>query len=338
MVANSFRLFLALNAVLLFRTISYGEEWPAPVLRAAIIQCSSLSIKPCQSVTAVIDVEADSSLTESAWRRIVHQTSQVVRVNGQEFRNRLSSSTSSLNDAADFRLRENRVKDTGVQTKEETKHRQIIVTMFLNGRDRECMFSTPGRQRMEFTVGDELLALEVDVNEPTPQEHEIIESINSLPVLLFLLDPEQKQCATAETLSIIESLMRHDTAHKKMLSLARGLAREGTSSMGSPTSPDFEERRLAAVRERYEWLAPFCFDEITSRIEATAAFKCGLFAGMLAGNTKDSQQAERYLAQRVELWNKVADSPLAFGETARAKECQAKIKAEQRGGVAPQSE
>lgn len=317
---------------------SNGNDELSRVVRADIVQHSPLSIKPCQSVTVVIELESEHPLSPLSWRRVTHQISQKVRVNGREFRNRLSSSMSSLNDAADFRLCENRMGDAGARSVQEVNNHQIIATMFLNGIDREYLFGESGQYQVEFIVGDEILALEIHVNEPTAEERRIIKAINDVPILLFLIDPEDSQYATVETLTLIESLARHDTAYKKMLSLARGLAHQGTRITASPTSPDFQEKRLAVVRQRYQWLAPFCSEKITSRLEATAALKCGLLAGMLATDMTHSKQAEKYLAQRDELWRKVATSPMAFGEAARAREYMAKLETEKREANSAESE
>lgn len=337
MVTNCFRILPGLSVAFVCSQVLYASESPARMVSADIVQHSSLTIKPCQTVTVVIEVKVEQAVEESHWRRIAHQISQTVRVNGREFRNRLSSPVSSLNDAADFRLCENRVSINGVRDGNKCDRRQIIATMFVNGADRECLFSESGRYQVEFVVGNEVLTLEVHVEEPTSEEHNIIEAISDVPVLLFLMDPEDSQYANAETLTLIESLVQHDTAYKKMLSLARGVAPESTRFIVPPTSPDFQEKRVAAVRARYEWLAPFCSDEITSRLQATAALKCGLFAGILAAHGSQDKQAAEYLAQRNELWHKVAASPMAFGEAARANEYLDRGKAEKREGNAPKT-
>ena len=47
----------------------------------------------------------------------------------------------------------------------------------------------------------------------------------------------------------------------------------------------------------------------------------------LAKATQDKSKAAAYLAQQVELWRKVADSPYGFNEGVKAKEALAQIEA-----------
>jgi hypothetical protein len=139
--------------------------------------------------------------------------------------------------------------------------------------------------------------------------------------------PSERKLATPETLGLIERLAQEDTDYKKWLSLSLGL---GLYHARRYDAKDEEKERVLAD-EVYGWLSPYCTGEISSRLEAQAAFWCGMHAWRLSKATDDKDKAAEYAAQQVELWRRVAESPYAFDEGAKAKQALAQIEAAAKG-------
>jgi hypothetical protein len=158
-------------------------------------------------------------------------------------------------------------------------------------------------------------------------ERDIIQDIGDENVRLFLMVPSERKLATPETLGLIERLAQQDTDYKKWLSLSLGL---GLYHARRYDAKDEEKERVLAD-EVYGWLSPYCTGEISSRLEAQAAFWCGMHAWRLSKATDDKDKAAEYAAQQVELWRRVAESPYAFDEGAKAKQALAQIEAAAKG-------
>jgi len=301
------------------------EPLPA-VVSAKVAAHSPLTVKPCQHANVILEVEVDRPILVGTWQRLVHAMSQLIRVNGVEYRNRLSSESSTLNSGAWFILREPRPL-RGPETGEMYRRRQVLIEFSLNSEERACLFREKGHYDIEIMPGDRVVNVEVIVEEPTPAEREVVEAISDLHVLLFLVKPMDRQYSTPETLALIERLARQDTSYKKWLSLSLGLGLQHARNFESGDE-DFEEKSRARAEQVNSWLSPYCTGEISSRLEATATYWRGMHLGWLARVTEDKSKAAAYLAQRDDLWRKLADSPYGFDEGAMAKEALGHIEAE----------
>lgn len=312
---------------------------PLPeVVSATVIGHSPSTIKPCQPTNVIVEVEVDRPIDLALWARVTRAMSELLRVNGVEYRNRLSSDSTTLNEAARFILIEPApATRTGVVPGAHRRAR-VLVEFLLKDKGQAYLFSDPGRYDIELLAGKQVIPVEVDVEVPTPAERRIIEAIDKNSVRFFLTIPRDRKLATPEVLGLIERLAREDTDYEKWLSLSLGLGLYHARKCG-PRDEDFEEKNRALAEEVYGWLSPYCTGEITSRVEALAADWCTNHLGGLARATEDKSKATEYRARRDELWRKLADSPYGFEQGARAKnalvQIEAAAKAEAETGSSP---
>lgn len=288
------------------------------VVSARIIGRSTLTIKPCQPANVILEVDVERPVDFALWRRVGRALSDVVIVNGKRFRNRMPERW-TLNDAAGFIIVDPApASRTGVPPGEQSQAR-FLVEFFLTGKPAEYLFDEAGRYEIELLAGEHVVGIQVDVEEPTATERQLVAAIGEIDILFFLVQPTDPQYCTPETLALIERLAQQDTDYKKWLSLTLGLGLYHARSFDARD----EEKSRALAEEVYGWLSPYCTGEITSRLEAQAAFWCGMHAWRLSKATDDKDKAAAYAAQQIELWRKVAESPYGFDEAAKAKQALA---------------
>ena len=311
-------------------TLALGLQQPAraplpEVVSAKMIGHSSLTIKPCQPTNVIIEVEVDRPIDFVLWRRVARAMSEVVIVNGEEFRNRMPE-RSTLNNAAGFIIVDPAPPSRAGMVPGEQRRARFLVEFFLKAKPAEYLFAEPRRYDIELLAGNQVIPVEVDVEAPTPPERQIIEAINDENVRFFLMVPTNRKLATTEVLALIEDLARQDTSYKKWLSLSLGLGLYHARNL-DPRDEAFEEKRRALNEEVYSWLGPYCAADITSRLEAMATYWCGMHVWRLSKMTEHKTKAAACLTQQVELWGKVADSPYGFNEGVKAREALAQIEA-----------
>jgi len=273
----------------------------AGVTKARIVSSSALTIKPCEAVTLIVEVELTRPIPEEDWCNLLGRFSQVVLVNGRAYRNRLYAA-SNLNDAAEFHLLPgDAAPDLG---DERHKTYSFAVTSFLDGEDRTCLFLDPGRYSIELLSEYVPVKFEVTVEEPTPAESLAIRKIAELEVLLFLFDPSDRQHASPKVLDMLEELAAQDIAHARMLSLSVGIGRLATGKLGQ--MPEAEMRR--ETERIYALLNRHCDGPMISELEELAAYQCGFVANALARWEQDETRAAELNRRRDQLWDRVENS------------------------------
>ena len=323
MVAGFYVTRVALGFALAFGVQEPPREPLPEIVSAKVVEHSALTIKPCQYASIIVEVEVDRPILAGTWMRLVQSMSQVLRVNGVEYHNRLSSDSSTLNEAGAFALvAPPRLR--GPETGAKYQRGKVLMQFSLYGKERACLFREKGRYEIELIPEGPIVKVQVTVEEPTATEREIVEALRDENVHLFLLDPTNRQFATPETLALIERFARADTDYKKWLSLSLGLGLYHARNFDSRD----EEKSRALAEQVYSWFSPYCTGEITSRLEAIATYWCAMHLGWLGRATEDKSKSPAYFAQQVELLRKLADSPYGFDEGAMAREALAHIDAE----------
>lgn len=330
MVRRWLRLVVVLAAGVSSGPYARGGEKAPSVNSLRIVSCAPTVIKPCQRATVLMELRLEREATPEGWRRIVRRLSETVHVNGVAYRNRLGS-LSGLNAVCGFGLvsHSGAGEPTAIRERVATKSALVVGMLFTNFRDRECLFLEPGDYEIDFSVDNQTATTAIVVEEPAAEEAEIVNFLNNINVLLLMHDPMEISRAPEETASELRRLAKVDSSYSKVLSLAVGIGGVTLRPLGpKPSKEEFRQRGSAWAREVYGILNPYCSAEITSPIEALGTYKCGVAAGMLAADEGDERRTEKYLARQEELWDKVANSPMAFGEATRARDNLATVRKE----------
>ncbi len=312
-------------SVVIFSGDALRAEDESPVVRSLrVVRCAPTTIKPCQQAVALFEIDLDRSADYATWRTVVGRLSQIVRVNGKEFRNRLSGK-SGANDACAFVL-VGALDGRGFGERGAVRRSgQVVGRLFLSTRERECLFAESGPYESEFSVDGQTATTTIVVEDPTPQEVEIVEFLNNMAVLLLMNDPKELKSASPELVTELVRLAKLDTDYSKMLSLAIGIG----GILSEPYDRTMSEERhrewsITSSKELYAWMNPHLSDEIESPLEALATYRCGLLASVLSGDKGNARAAKAYEQRRDELWARVEASPMTFGE---AKEVAIPLKA-----------
>jgi hypothetical protein len=297
------------------------------VAEVTVVDDGPLEIRPCESVTVLINIKLIRAADLREWNRILRAASAIVRVNGTEFRNRLGTSSTS-NDAATFALSMEDDSAQGSAPGAKSDRGRFVITFFLNALDRACLFQNPGTYSIELVIGDHILPIKIKVLAPTPTERIIMEVIDDLPVLLFLTDPTDRDHATPQVLNAVAKLVQDDTPYKKKLSIALGLAKLNTPrGLDRAVDPARDqELRRQRLQEVHGLLCPFVLDTIRSELEAAAAFQCGVVSSILGTLDSDKAAAAKFNSDRDRAWQAVAESPFALKYAAQAKKYLAEVK------------
>ncbi len=316
MVRQWLRLVVVLAVVTSSIRYARGDEKAPSVASLRIVSCAPTIIKPCQRATVLMEIRLEREATPEGWRRIVRRLSETVHVNGVAHRNRLGS-LSGLNDVCGFGLVSSHAEASGRREPASTISGLVVGRLFANLREGECLFLEPGDYEIDFSVDNQTATTAIVVEEPAPEEGEIVEFLNNVKVLLLMYDPKEIRRAPHEITSELRRLAKIDSSYSKMLSLAVGIGGLTPRALGAnPSKEEFRQRGLAWAREVYELLNPYCSGEITSPIEALGMYKCALAAGMLASDESGAGKAAEFLLRRDELWSRVELSPMTFGEAA----------------------
>lgn len=276
---------------------------------ARVVATSPLTIKPCASVTAIVEVDLARPISEKEWRRLFGRLSRHVTINGQTHSKRLPDS-SDLNDVALFQPMQFEAKNSSTNVRHGTV--RFAVTFFLNTKDRTCVFLDPGDYSIELLSEYVPVNIDVHVEETTAEEAAVIEKLADLEVLLFLVDPEDRQHATPKVLALLEDLRQRSAVHSKMLSLALGIGRLATQDFRSMQNDEMKVN----IQDIYGLLNEHCNGPLISELDELAAYKCGLVANMLARLEQDETRAHGLRERRDELWDKVRRSH-GLSESAR---------------------
>jgi len=268
-------------------------------------------------VSLYVEVKTDEAIPAFDWQKLLRSTSQVVRVNGREYRNRVGHS--ALNDAAEF-LIANNFRYRRSHTAYKSSHNLFIITFFTNAIDKDYLFKNPGQYNISFAVADIPISLEVNVQEPNSDEKDVIAAISNIETLLFLTDPTNRRFANPKMIETIEQLLEVNTSYTKVLSLSLGLAKWNQPLNVTPDVADYNERQFQWLQEIEDLLGPYCTDEITCHIETAAVFRCALVFGMRAALEKNKDHSLQYYRRAVELYRKIVSSPLNGGYAQEARE------------------
>lgn len=279
------------------------------VTGARVIATTSLTIKPCASVTVIVEVDLAHAISEKERRRLLGRLSGKLTINDNSYRN-LRTDSSRLNDVAMFRLIPVEAKNSGIGVLDAMF--RFAVTFFLNTKDRTCVFLDPGDYSIELLSEYVPVNIDVHVEETTAEEAAVIEKLADLEVLLFLVDPEDRQHATPKVLALLEDLRQRSAVHSKMLSLALGIGRLATQDFRSMQNDEMKVN----IQDIYGLLNEHCNGPLISELDELAAYKCGLVANMLARLEQDETRAHGLRERRDELWDKVRRSH-GLSESAR---------------------
>ena len=156
MVKDRYVRALAVVSAAFLGTPVLGSEDLPTVTSLQITAHTPLTIKPCQRVDVQVEVHVDRPVTGEAWRRLTRAMSEVVVVNGEAFRNRLSE-RALLNSVAAFSLLELSREQRGGHTEVPADTGIILVQFFLSSVSRACLFVEPGPYALELRAGKQFV-------------------------------------------------------------------------------------------------------------------------------------------------------------------------------------
>jgi hypothetical protein len=302
---------------LLVSPLAFGK---APeVTQARIAAHSDLTIKPCQQVSVVLELDLSPAADADAASRIVRDLSHVVRINGREFTNP-SVDTSSLNPVAWFECPLISRRRRGQKTVPARRTLTVVATLFVDLPDRRYLFRDPGAYEVEFLAAGKRLSINVQVSPPSATELEVISALQPQEITLFLFDPSDPQHATPAVLEHVKQLASRDTHYRRWLSMAYGVGLATSSLHVDPASTKFESARRQRAAEVVQWLAPVCDGRISTPLEALATYHYGLNAGMATLLEEEPARKSALLRERARAWRAVSDSPFAVGDAVLASE------------------
>lgn len=319
--------------ICLHATLSSRADAPPPqIVDASVAVQSSLQIKPCQAFAMSINVKLDRAAVPAEWRRVTQLVSERVLINGREYRNRMRDST-TLNEAAkfDFVLDDENERHATDATSISADSGNVIVTMLMDTTRRGCLFDDPGLYRVDLFVGAKSLSVDIIVAPPNSAEEAIARSLNTLPVLILLADPTRAENADEGTVRRLEELARESTSYQAMLALTVGVARASIPIVLDPGDHGFEARMRQQSEDVQRWIDPYLPDQISSPLEAMAAFHFGVASEQLAKRGTDAEAIKRHRQRRDEVWRLVQDSTFAVREARRARGYLEHIKAREHG-------
>jgi len=292
---------------------------PPEIVSVRKVSESETTLKPCQAFTLIFDVTLAGEALRTQWPKIARKASNVVRVNGHDYMNRLSYSGGGANDVCRFEILW--PQPAGGEPPPKSSDRALVAAACqVNLLDRVCLFREPGDYRIEFFFGEQTLETTVRVVAPTTAERGIMEKLSTVPMFQLLLDPTDVQYATPENIATLEALLRISSAYDDMLSLTIGVAKG--RRVGRPRWNELtDDQKREELRERYRLLDPVTGQErLTTRVAGLAASELANVAGELARLESGPEKREEYLDVRGRLLQRVSDCPLVPREQGTAKE------------------
>lgn len=290
---------------------------PPDIANVRKVSQSEGELKPCQALTVLFEVTLVEEALRTQWPKIARKASKLVRVNGHDYKNRLSAGPA--NDACEFEL----LWPNPIGRELPLKSAQIALisaTCQFDLKERVCLFQEPGDYRVEFFFEDHTVVATVHTNIPTQEERQIIERLNTLPMLLLLLKPTDRQYATPENIKICEELLTIKSDYSEMLAMTAGVAlrlRERRPMWTELT----EEQKREELQKRYRLLEPVLKrEQLTSRLEGLAAFELANVVTQLAHLVGESPKRVVYNDLQMRLFQKVADCPLIPQQQVMAKQ------------------
>jgi hypothetical protein len=294
----------------------FPQTPPPPIVAARKVGISETVIKPCQSVTVVFEVTLAEGAVRTQWPKVAREVSELLRVNGEEYWNRLSGS-GSTNTACEFDLLW--PQPIGREPPLRSSDRALIAaTCQVDLKEKVCLFREPGEYTMEFFFGEHRLTARVHVEPPTPTERRIIDKLSTVEMFLLLLDPTERQYATAENISLLEELASLDSAYANMFSLTLAIAKRHRDPERWVNMTDEQKRK--DYREQYRLLIPILTEELDSRVKALAAAQMAHAAGQLAKLEDDPHKRAEFDDIRWRLLERLSECPLVPSEQALAQE------------------
>ena len=175
MVVHSILLFAILVATQIDDRKS-SQDLPE-ITSVSLSTHSPFTIKPCQSVDLALEIKMASPIDITTRRQALHRISQSVRVNGYEYRNRLSNN-SGMNDAAIFELGD--LPTANEMPNRESSSFLVTLRMFVDAEAKDCLFSVSGEYDVELNVLGDSFRFTITVEPPTRTEEQIV-SLPSRP-------------------------------------------------------------------------------------------------------------------------------------------------------------
>ncbi|MGD2110538.1 MAG: hypothetical protein PVI86_14255 [Phycisphaerae bacterium] len=290
---------------------------PPDIVGVHKVTQSEAVLKPCQAFTVVFEITLASEAVRTQWPKVARKISNVVRVNGHDYRNQIADSSGSTNNVCVFELLW--PQPVGREPPLRSSETALIsATCQFALRQRTCLFGKPGEYRLEFFFGERTVETTVEVLPPTHAEQAIVDELNTLPMLLFFADPTDRQYATPENIRTVETLLAVPTDYSRMLSLTVGVAKG--RRVGRPLWSDMaDEQKREELRERFALVAPVLEGELDTRLEGLAASELFNTAAQLGRLETDPQKRAEFAKVREDVLPKLAACPLVPHEQALAK-------------------
>ena len=291
---------------------------PPGIVNVRKVSQSGGALKPCQALTVLFEVTLAEEAVRTQWPKVARKVSNLVRVNGVEYKNMISGA-GSTNDACVFELLWPRPAGRKPPLR-SAQSALISATCQFDLKEQVCLFQEPGDYRVEFFFEDHTMETTVHADIPTPDERQIIERLNTLPMLLFLLKPTDRQYATPENIQACEELLAVESDYSDMLAMTVGVAKG--RRVGRPLWHELtDDQKSEELQKRYKLLEGVAKrEQLTSRLAGLAAFELANIASQLAHLARETSKRGEYNTLQTRLFQKVAACHWVPREQALAKQ------------------
>lgn len=323
MVSRIGKVIGVVSTVLLCSTLRADEErqMPSDVLSeitgVRVVGQSADITKPCKPVTVVFEVSVCESASRAKWREIVRLVSNLVRINGRDFRNPLVDA-GPANYACSFDLLWPEPVDRKPRMA-SSETALLAASCQFDLKTHDCLFRDAGQYLVQFFFGGHSLTVILTARGPTRPERRIVEKLSTLPMVLFLLQPTDMQHATPENIEELEALLEVSPDYSTMISWTLGVAkgvRVGRPRWRTMT----EEEQRDELKERYALLKSVANEKhLTTRLAGLAGSELTNVAVQLAHMEPDLDRRGEYLDIYSRVRAKVAECVLVPHAQAMAK-------------------